>query len=242
MHLLLQIVNPVLTASVAAVADSLSNPVAEATAGPQQDSFNLLSMLGKGGPMMIPMGVLFALSIFICIERFLAISRAGKSGNNLLTQIKVLLGQGNFEAAKSLCASHNSPESIMLGKGVSRIGQPMSEIREVMNESGSHELSKLEKNLSILNITGRIAPMFGFVGTIIGVIKIFYDISLAGNVEISVVSAGLYEKMISSASGLVVGVAAFVAYHWMGARIDKIARMLEDRKIDFMELLNQPVK
>jgi len=109
-----------------------------------------------------------------------------------------------------------------------------------MNEAAAVQLGRLEKNLNILNITGRIAPMFGFIGTIIGVVKIFYDISLAGTVEISVISTGLYEKMISSASGLVVGVLAFVAYHWMNTRIDKLARRMEESKMRFLDILNEP--
>jgi biopolymer transport protein ExbB len=121
-----------------------------------------------------------------------------------------------------------------------RVGQPVHDIREAMNEGASVQLGRLEKNLNILNITGRIAPMFGFIGTIIGVVKIFYDIALAGTVEISVISTGLYEKMISSASGLVVGVLAFVGYHWLNALIDKLARRMEESKMRFLDILNEP--
>ena len=108
--------------------------------------------------------------------------------------------------------------------------------------SASSELAKLEKNLSILNVTGRIAPMFGFIGTIFGVIKIFYDIALAKTVEIEVISTGLYQKMITSAGGLVVGVLAFVAFQWLNARIDKIANRMEETQIHFLDMLNEPGK
>jgi biopolymer transport protein ExbB len=111
-----------------------------------------------------------------------------------------------------------------------------------MNKSGSNEIGKLEKNLNVLNIIGRIAPMFGFIGTIIGVITIFYSISLAKTVEIEVISKGLYQKMITSASGLVVGVLAFVCYHWLNARIDKLAHRMEDTQIKFLDMLNEPTK
>ena len=111
-----------------------------------------------------------------------------------------------------------------------------------MNQSASNELAKLEKNLSILNVTGRIAPMFGFIGTIFGVIKIFYDIALAKTVEIEVISTGLYQKMITSAGGLVVGVLAFVAFQWLNARIDKIANRMEETQIHFLDMLNEPGK
>lgn len=243
--LLLQITSPA-TSSVATALDTtaqaVTNTVAATTAAaaPTQDSFNLLSMVMKGGPMMIPMGILFVLSIYVLIERLITISRAARKNDGLLAGLQGLIKQGNLQSAQSMCAGQASPEGFMLEKGISRIGQPMNEIREAMNEAASVQLGRLEKNLNILNITGRIAPMFGFIGTIIGVVKIFYDISIAGTVEISVISTGLYEKMISSASGLVVGVLAFVAYHWMNARIDKIARRLEESKMKFLDILNEP--
>ena len=111
-----------------------------------------------------------------------------------------------------------------------------------MDKSGANEISKLEKNLNVLNIIGRIAPMFGFIGTIIGVITIFYDISLAKTVEIEVISKGLYQKMVTSAGGLVVGVIAFVCYHWLNSRIDKLANRMEDTQIKFLDILNEPIK
>jgi biopolymer transport protein ExbB len=125
---------------------------------------------------------------------------------------------------------------------VSRVGQPIQEIRTAMDKSGSNEIAKLEKNLNVLNIIGRIAPMFGFIGTIIGVITIFYAISIAKTVEIEIISTGLYQKMVTSASGLVVGVIAFICYHWLNARIDKIAHRMEDTQIKFLDMLNEPAK
>lgn len=153
-----------------------------------------------------------------------------------------MINNGNLANARNMCKSVNTPESIMLEQGISRIGQSTTEIREAMDKAGAVELSRLEKNMSILNVTGRIAPMFGFIGTIIGVIKIFYDISLAKTVEIEVISTGLYEKMITSGGGLVVGVVAFIAYHWLNARIDKIAHHMEESQIAFLDILNEPSK
>jgi biopolymer transport protein ExbB len=243
--LLLQIVSSTAAATVAATtADTLSkvatNTVAAGAAAPAQDSFSLLSMVVKGGPMMIPMGILFVLSIYVLFERLLIISKASKKNAGMLDNLKGLIKQGNIEAARSLCLGQGNPEGAMLEKGVSRIGHPVSEIREAMVEAAGVQLGNLEKHLNVLNVTGRIAPMFGFIGTIMGVVKIFYDISLAGTVEISTISTGLYEKMISSASGLVVGVLAFVAYHWMNSMIDKISRRMEETKMRFFDILNEP--
>lgn len=196
----------------------------------------------KGGPVMIILGVLFAVSIYVLVERLMIISKASKKNPTLISGIKEFINTGNLANARSMCKTINTPEALMLEQGISRIGQPVQEIREAMNQSGSNELSKLEKNLSILNITGRIAPMFGFIGTIFGVIKIFYDIALAKTVEIEVISTGLYQKMITSAGGLVVGVLAFVAYQWLNARIDKISVRMEEAQIQFLDMLNEPTK
>ena len=151
-----------------------------------------------------------------------------------------MIHQGNLANAITMCKNMNTPESAMIEQGVSRIGQPVAEIRAAMDKSGANEIAKLEKNLNVLNIIGRIAPMFGFIGTIIGVITIFYDISLAKTVEIEVISKGLYQKMVTSAGGLVVGVLAFVCYHWLNARLDKLAHRLEDTQIKFLDILNEP--
>ena len=245
MYTLLQITSSAATQAVqtvtTAVADTTHQVAAATTpAALPPDSFSLLSMVMKGGPMMIPMGFLFILSIYVLIERLIVISKASKKNDGLLTGLQSLIKQGNLQSAKAMCQGQNTPEAFMLEKGISRIGQPVAEIREAMTEGASVQLGNLEKKLNILNITGRIAPMFGFIGTIIGVVKIFYDIALAGTVEISVISTGLYEKMISSATGLVVGVLAFVGYHWLNTRLDKLAHRMEETKMKFLDILNEP--
>ncbi len=239
---ILQITNTV--ASV--VADS--NAAQTAVAGIQQatelppNEISLYSMVSKGGVIMIPLAVMLLLAIYVMIERILTISKASKKNATLLPSLKDMINNGNLDNARNMCKNVNTPEAMMLEQGISRIGQSMTEIRESMNKSASSELSRLEKNLSILNITGRIAPMFGFIGTIIGVIKIFYDISLAKTVEIEVISSGLYQKMITSCGGLVVGVIAFIGYHWLNARIDKLSHRMEETQIQFLDILNEPSK
>jgi biopolymer transport protein ExbB len=245
MYTLLQITSSAATQAVqtvtTAVADTTHQVAAATTpAALPPDSFSLLSMVMKGGPMMIPMGFLFILSIYVLIERLIVISKASKKNDGLLTGLQSLIKQGNLQSAKAMCQGQNTPEAFMLEKGISRIGQPVAEIREAMTEGASVQLGNLEKKLNILNITGRIAPMFGFIGTIIGVVKIFYEIALIGTVEISAISTGLYEKMISSASGLVVGVLAFVAYHWLNTKLDKLAHRMEETKMKFLDILNEP--
>jgi biopolymer transport protein ExbB len=203
---------------------------------------SLFEMISKGGIIMIPLAILLVLAIYIMVERILIISKASKKNATLLPSIKDMINNGNLANARALCKSVNTPESIMLEQGISRIGQSMAEIREAMDKSANAELTHLEKNLSVLNITGRIAPMFGFIGTIIGVIHIFYRIKLAGTVDIETVSDGLYQKMISSGGGLVVGVIAFVGFQWLTTRVDKLAHHMEESQIAFLDILNEPSK
>lgn len=239
-------INPATT--VAAATDSLNNAVtgiqtASTTPEITETKISLMEMVMKGSiPVMAMLGFLLALALYVLIERLLVISKASKKNPTLMPGLKDMIHNGNIANARSMCKSVNTPESLMLEQGISRIGQSTQEIREAMTASASNELGRLEKNLNILNITGRIAPMFGFIGTIFGVITIFYDIALAKTVEIEVISTGLYQKMISSAGGLVVGVLAFVAYHWLNARIDKLAHRMEETQIQFLDILNEPSK
>jgi biopolymer transport protein ExbB len=232
------------TVNALTAADSLQTDTTgiQPLAEPTETKISLMDMVWKGGPMMIPLAFLLLLAIYVMVERAIVISKASKRHNNLMPGLKEMVQSGNVSGARTMCKNMNTPESIMLDQGVSRIGQPMQEIRESMDKAGSAELGKLEKNLSVLNIIGRIAPMFGFIGTIIGVIKIFYDISLAKTVEIEIISTGLYQKMITSASGLVVGVIAFVGYHMLIARIDRLTHRMEDSQIRFLDILNEPTK
>ncbi len=240
MAFILQITNTV----ASAVADTVQSAVTGIQTAPElpPNEISLFQIVSKGGVIMVPLAILLLMSIYVMVERLLIISKASKTNATMLSSIKDMINNGNLANARSLCKSVNTPEAIMLEQGISRIGQSMTEIRECMDKAASSELSRLEKNMSILNITGRIAPMFGFIGTIIGVIKIFYDISVAKTVEIDVISSGLYQKMITSCGGLVVGVIAFVGYHFLNARIDKLAHRMEETQIAFLDILNEPSK
>lgn len=206
------------------------------------NEIHVFDLIAQAWVIMVPLSLLLLVAIYVMVERFLTISKAAKKNATLLASIKEMINNGNLANARSLCKSVNTPEALMLEQGISRIGQPMNEIREAMDKAGSVELSSLEKNMSVLNITGRIAPMFGFIGTIIGVIEIFYKISVAKTVEIEVISSGLYVKMISSCGGLIVGVIAFVGYHWLNNKIDRLAHRMEETQIAFLDILNEPSK
>ncbi|MGZ4099323.1 MAG: MotA/TolQ/ExbB proton channel family protein [Bacteroidia bacterium] len=241
LHFILQ-VNTV----VATAADTLNNATTgiQTTAAPviTETKISLMEVIMKAWPIMIPLALLLVISIYILIERLLVIGKASKSNPSLIPNLKETVHSGNISNAVMLCRNMNTPEGSMIEQGITRIGQPVQEIRTAMDKSGSNEISKLEKGLNVLNIIGRIAPMVGFIGTIIGVITIFYDISLAKTVEIEVISKGLYQKMISSCGGLVVGVFAFICYHWLNGRIDKVAHRMEETQIKFLDMLNEPSK
>ena len=224
--------------------DTIKTGIQTIETSPQitETKISLITMIAKGGPIMYPLALLLLISIYILVERLLVLGKASKTNKELLQSIKEMINTGNLSNAISMCKNINTPESTMLEQGISRIGQPITEIRTAMDKSGANEIAKLEKNLNVLNIIGRIAPMFGFIGTIIGVITIFYDISLAKTVEIEVISKGLYQKMVTSAGGLVVGVIAFVCYHWLNSRIDKLANRMEDTQIKFLDILNETIK
>ena len=190
---------------------------------------------------MYPIALLLVITLYVLVERIIALSRASKYDKNFIHTINDFIHSGNLNAATTLCKSNTTPQAVIIGKGLSRIGRPMSEIREAMEGAGKAEIYKIEKNMIILNIVGRIAPMFGFVGTIIGVVKIFYDISLAGgDIKIDTISGGLYQKMITSAGGLIVGIVAFVSYHILNIFIEKIINRIETSATDFLDILHEP--
>ena len=232
-----------ITQTAGAVQDTMAKAaasVATAAAAPKEDSLSLLTLIMKGGYIMIPIGILSIISIYILIERFITINNAGKMDKNFMNTIKDFVQNGNMNAAKALCKNSNSPVAKMVEKGISRIDKPIKEVEGAIENVGKIEVLKLEKNLGILGIIAGIAPMFGFIGTISGVIKIFYNISLADNISIGLISGGLYEKMITSAAGLVVGIFAYVSYHVLSMMLDKVVYKMETATVEFIDLLQEP--
>lgn len=206
----------------------------------KQDTLSLLDLIMKGGYIMIPIGVLSVISIYVLIEKFITIRKAGRVSNDFMNNVKEQIKKGNLEGASGVCKSNPSAVAAVIEKGIARIGKPIKEIESAMEGVGKLEVAKMEKNISILGIVAGIAPMFGFIGTISGVIKIFYNIALADNISIGLISGGLYEKMITSAAGLVVGVFSFVSYHYLNLMIDRTIYKIEANSIDFIDVLQDP--
>jgi biopolymer transport protein ExbB len=177
------------------------------------------------------------LALFIMFQKFLQIHNAGKISDSFTSKLNQLILNGEVKEAKVLCASTDSPIASMLAKGVARIGRPIKDIESAMENTAKLEIGKLEKNLGILSIVSGIAPMFGFIGTIIGVISIFYEISLQGEISIGGVADGLYQKMVTSAAGLIVGIVSHVGYHLVNLRLESVIHKMEVAAIEFLDLL-----
>jgi biopolymer transport protein ExbB len=203
---------------------------------------NLIDILMKGGIIMIPIGILSIIAIYVFIERYLTIRRQISSDVNFMNNIHEFILNGRTDSALTLCRNTEKPIARMIEKGISRLGKPIKEIEESIEIAGKFEVYDLEKNIQILAVIAGIAPMFGFLGTIIGVIKIFYNISMTSDVSIGSVSAGLYVKMVSSASGLIVGIVAYIGYHWLNIILNKAIHQLEWNAMNFIDLLKSPSK
>ncbi len=202
-----------------------------------QEGLSLLDLIFKGGIIMLPIGILSLASIYVIIERFIFIRNASKMEANFLNNVKDHLAKGDLKAAKAYCQRLNTPMSRIIEKGINRIGKPIKDIEGAMESMAGIENTKLEKNLSFLGLTAGIAPMLGFIGTISGIIKIFYNISVSDNISIGLIAGGLYEKMITSGSGLIVGLIAYAGYHWLNGMIDRFNHKVEQTAVEFIDVL-----
>src|ERR1700760_1765402 len=207
-----------------------------------QDDLRFGDLLIKGGWIMLPIGLLAVLGLVIFFERYFTIRKASKDESNLMSQVRTSILTGKLESAVAISRNSNSALGRMLQKGLLRIGRPIKEIEGAIENVGKIEVSKLEKNITILGIIAGIPPMFVFLGTIYGVIKIFYDISKTDNISMGVISGGLYVKMVTSAAGLMVGIIAYVCYHILNMMVDKVILKLETDAIEFIDLLEEPSK
>ncbi|MCA5004411.1 MotA/TolQ/ExbB proton channel family protein [Sphingobacterium bovistauri] len=226
------------------ITDSLNRAVsladqAIAVAPPVEDQ-NLIQLLMKGGWIMIPIVILFFLGLVIFIERYITIRNASKSDGNLMSQIKSNVLSGKLDSAIAVCRSSNSALARMLQKGLTRVGRPIKDIEGAIENAGKLEVSRLEKNINVLGIIAGIAPMLGFVGTIFGVIQIFREVELAGGIDIGSVSGGLYVKMIASASGLTIGILAYIGYHILNMMVERLILKMETEAVEFIDLLDEP--
>jgi biopolymer transport protein ExbB len=210
---------------------------------PAQESLKLFSLVMKGGIVLIPIAILSVIAIYIFIDRYLAIKKASKIDNSFMLNIKDYVANGNFEAAKSLARNTDSPIARMVEKGVLRIGRPLQDITTSIENVGRLELYKLEKKLPTLATISGAAPMLGFLGTVTGMIRAFYNMASAGNnVNPGMLAGGIYEAMITTAAGLAVGIVAFVCYNLLISMVEKVVHQMEATTVEFIDLLQEPAK
>ncbi len=208
--------------------------------GGAEQEISLLNLLFKGGYVMIPILLLSVLSVYLFIERYLYIKRTGKYDPQFLTNMSQKLKEGNIKGAIDYCDQSDYTIAKMLQKGLYRLGSPMRDIESAIEYMANVTISKMEKNLSFLSAIAAIAPMLGFLGTVTGMIKSFHNISVTDNISISIIAGGIYEKMVTSGAGLVVGIVAHVFYVYLNNMIDRTINDMEMKTIEFMDILHKP--
>jgi biopolymer transport protein ExbB len=199
---------------------------------------SLLDLMMKGGWLMIPLLILSLISAYIFFDRVFYFWRQRKAGGSFFSHFRELLKTGNITSATALCAAEDSSESRILLKGIQNLGKSVRDIQETMEMEGKLEVYKYEGSMYFLGVIAAVAPMLGFIGTISGVIKIFYNISLADNISISLISGGLYEKLICSGVGLGIGILAYLEYHYLNYRINRMVRLWDYYSTRFIDLIN----
>ncbi|MGC9373873.1 MAG: MotA/TolQ/ExbB proton channel family protein [Bacteroidales bacterium] len=197
----------------------------------------------KGGWIMIPIVILSIVAVYIFIERYFAIKKASQTDVNFMNKIKDYIHDDKLDSAMALCQSTDSPVARMIEKGLQRIGRPLNDINAAIENVGNLEISKLEKSLPTLATAAGAAPMMGFLGTVMGMIRAFYDMANAGNnIDVALLSNGIYTAMVTTVAGLMVGIIAYLAYNILVAKIEKVIFQLEANTSEFMDLLYEPVE
>lgn len=200
------------------------------------------SLVMDGGYIMIPLALLLLVAIYVFTERCIVISRAAKEDKTFMSRIREYVHEGDIESAHNLCKKTNTPYARLIDKGLSRIGRNMNDVLVAIENTGNIEVSALGKSLPWLSTTAAGAPMLGFLGTVTGMIQAFYSLASAGTAaNITVLSSGIYQALVTTVAGLVVGIIALFAYNYLVARINNVMNSLEQKTMEFMDLLNEPV-
>lgn len=202
---------------------------------------SILDLAMKGGWIMIVLAILSIIAVYIFIERFIVVKRATRIDKSFMERIREYIKDGKIDSAKALCHGSDTPLARMIEKGLSRLGRPLNDINAAIENVGNLEVAKLEKGVTLLSMIASAAPMIGFLGTVTGMIRAFYNMSMAGNnIDIELLSSGIYEAMVTTVGGLIVGILAYVFYTIIVARIQVVVNLLESKTTEFMDVLNEP--
>lgn len=229
--MLLQIIDPMAADTIVAQEEII-----------EETSMNLWTMAQYGGWIMIILALLLAWAVYVFIERMVILRISMKEDKTFMNRIKDYIHEGKIDSAVNLCRQNDTPVARMVEKGISRIGRPMQDVQVAVENVGNLEVSKLEKGLVIMATIAAGAPMLGFLGTVLGMVQTFYNMAqnASGIIEMSALSQGMYQAMVTTIGGLIVGILAMFAYNFLVSRIDRVVRQLEGRTMEFMDLLNEP--
>jgi biopolymer transport protein ExbB len=214
---------------------------AQAIATPPEQ-ISLWGLLDRGGFIMYPLYLMLIGAIFVFFERFIAIKKASKIEDNFMSMIRDNIMNGNVTAARTLAKNTPNPVARMIDKGLRRIGKPIDAIEKSMENIGKLEMYNMERNLNILSLIAGIAPMFGFLGTIIGMVQLFYGIASTGEYTLNTIAGGIYTKMVTSATGLIIGLMAYIGHNFLTTQIDKTANKMEAASSEFIDILQEPTR
>ena len=233
--------------TVSNVADSAAQALNNAATGDAAPSvvndLSVWDLTLAGGWLMVPLALLLVVSVYIFFERFFAITSASHEDKSFMDRIKEYIHSGEIDKALELCKKTDSPYSRMIEKGVSRIGRPMNDVLVAIENVGNMEVAKLEKGFSWLATTAAGAPMIGFLGTVTGMVQAFFSLASAGNnSNVSILASGIYEALVTTVAGLIVGIVGLFAYNYLTSRVNKVMNKLEGNTMEFMDLLNEPAK
>lgn len=207
----------------------------------EMEKVNLWTLVMDGGYIMIPLAVLLLLTIYIFVERYIVINKTLKQDPTFMSRLRDYLNEGDLKSSENLCKSSDTPYARMLLKGVQRIGRPINEVTSAIENTGNLEIATLGKGMTWLSTTAAGAPMLGFLGTVIGMIEAFFSLAKAGaQNNISLLSGGIYQALVTTVAGLIVGIIALFAYNYLAARISRATNIMESRTMDFLDILNTP--
>ena len=223
----------------AQVAEQMPDLTAVAT--PTETEINVIDLAFKGGWIMVVLLLLSLMAIYIFIQRLMVIRRAGKEDEAFMNRIKDYIHDGKVDSALNLCRQTHTPSARMIEKGITRLGRPMNDVLVAIENVGNLEVAKLEKGFPLIATTAAGAPMLGFLGTVTGMVRAFFDMANAGtNVDVTLLSSGIYEALVTTVGGLVVGIIALFAYNYLVSQVDNVVNKMEARTMEFMDLLNEP--
>ena len=218
-------------------------PDLTAVTAPTEAEINVIDLAFKGGWIMVVLLLLSLMACYIFIQRLMVIRRAGKEDETFMNRIKDYIHEGKVDSALNLCRSTNTPSARMIEKGITRLGRPMNDVLVAIENVGNLEIAKLEKGFPLIATTAAGAPMFGFLGTVTGMVRAFFEMANAGNnIDITLLSGGIYEAMITTVGGLIVGIIAMFAYNYLVTLVDGVVNKMEAKTMAFMDLLNEPAK